>query len=176
MKLENRWNRPPALEAAGVPILSMRSRRGPACTRGFTLLELLIAVAIFSLLAAFAYPSFLDHARKTKRGVAKSALIDLAARQTQYHLDNKTYTGDLTNLGYPTSPAYIDSSGNRVAATATDRIYQIGTAAGTVSANAYTLEAVPQLTQTQDTTCATLRLSSTGQKTETGTGSATDCW
>ena len=72
-------------------------------------------MAIFGLLAAFAYPSYLDHARKTKRSAAKSALIELSSRQTQYHLDNKTYTSDLTNLGYDASSAYLDSSGNTVA-------------------------------------------------------------
>lgn len=149
---------------------------GQPPANGFTLLELLIAVAIFSLLAAFAYPSYLEHGLKTKRSVAKAALIELAARQTQYYLDNKTYTSDLTNLGYPVSPAFIDSSGESVAATASDRIYQIGSVAGSVSATGYAVEAVPQLSQTKDTTCATLRLSSAGQKTETGSGSASDCW
>ena len=143
---------------------------------GFTLTELLVTVAILSLLAAIGYPSYLEHARKTKRGVAKGALIELAARQTQYYLDNKTYTADLTNLGYPISPAFIDSSGTAVAATDTDRIYQIGAVAGSVSATGFTVEAVPQLGQTKDTVCATLRLSNVGQKTETGTGAASDCW
>ena len=175
MKLDNRRDRPAAF-GSGLPVRAMRSRRQSGCPGGFTLLELLIAVAIFGLLAAFAYPSYLDHARKTKRSAAKSALIELSSRQTQYHLDNKTYTSDLTNLGYPTSPAYIDSIGNTVTATATDRIYQIGAQAGTVNANEFTLAAIPQLTQTRDTTCATLRLSSTGQKTETGSGSASNCW
>ena len=143
---------------------------------GFTLIELMLVTAVIAILAAIAYPSYLDQILKTRRSVAKSALVDLAARQTQYYLDNKTYTADLTDLSYSSSPAFIDASGNVVAATDDTRVYRIGVVAGSVSATAFSVEAIPQLGQAADTRCATLRLTSTGQKTATGGGSSTVCW
>ena len=66
--------------------------------RGFTLIELMIVVVILGVIAAFAIPSYQDHLRKSKRSDARAALSDLAARQEQYFLDNKTYTDTLTDL------------------------------------------------------------------------------
>src|SRR5574339_351791 len=68
--------------------------------RGFSLVELLIIVAIISILAGMAYPSYTDYMRKSRRSDGKTLLTGIAARQEQYYLDNKSYTSNLSLLGY----------------------------------------------------------------------------
>ncbi len=69
-------------------------------SRGFTLIELMIAVAIVSILAAIAYPSYTSYVRKGKRATAQAALLDLASKQQTYLLDRRAYTDTLSNLGF----------------------------------------------------------------------------
>ena len=80
---------------------------------GFTLLELLVSMAVVALLAAIAYPAYQDQMRKGRRAAAQSFLVDTASRQQQYLLDARAYAvgpGALTalNLSVPTdvSPFY----------------------------------------------------------------------
>ena len=68
--------------------------------RGMNLIELLVVVAIVAILGAFAYPSYVQHIVDTKRTAAKSMLLQVADRQQQFFMDNKTYAADLTSLGF----------------------------------------------------------------------------
>ncbi len=67
-------------------------------SRGFTLIELMIAVVIVSVLAAIAYPSYQTYIRKGNRASAQAFLMDAAQRQQQYFLDNRSYAPDLATL------------------------------------------------------------------------------
>jgi type IV pilus assembly protein PilE len=67
--------------------------------QGFTLIELMVTVAIVAILAAIAYPSYVSYAVRNNRAAAQSALMDIAQRQQQYLLDNRAYTCDLTATG-----------------------------------------------------------------------------
>ena len=67
---------------------------------GFTLVELMIVVAIVAILAAIAYPSYAQQVRKGRRVDAKSAMLDLAARQEKYFATNNRYTVSGTALNY----------------------------------------------------------------------------
>lgn len=64
--------------------------------RGFSLIEVLIAVAIVGILAAIAFPNYQNHIRKGRRADAQSFMMDLANRQAQYMLDARTYALDAT--------------------------------------------------------------------------------
>lgn len=67
-------------------------------TLGFTLIELMIVVAVIAILASIAYPSYRDSVRKARRVDAKSALTDIAQMQETFFARNGTYTDDMTNL------------------------------------------------------------------------------
>lgn len=70
--------------------------------RGFTLIELMIAVAIVAILAAVAYPSYTQHIRKGNRSAAQAQMLDIANRQQQYLLVNKRYAtkAEIEGIGY----------------------------------------------------------------------------
>ncbi|MVF21364.1 type IV pilin protein [Methylocaldum sp. BRCS4] len=131
--------------------------------RGFTLMELMIAVAVVGILAAVAFPSYQSQVIKTRRSDGKAALMSAAAKQEQYYLDNKTYANTMTALGYSANPA-----------SSAEGYYQISITAS--SATAFTLQAAPQGSQTSDTVCDNLTLNNLGTKTESGSGTVNDCW
>lgn len=67
--------------------------------KGFTLIELMIVVAVIGILASIAWPNYQEYIRKSNRAVAKSFLMDVAQRQQQYLLDKREFAADLTTLG-----------------------------------------------------------------------------
>jgi type IV pilus assembly protein PilE len=62
-------------------------------SNGFTLIEVMIVVAIVAVLAAIALPNYADYVKRGKIIEATSALSDLRTRYEQYYLDNRTYVG-----------------------------------------------------------------------------------
>lgn len=140
---------------------------------GFTLIELMIVVAIIGFLAAIAYPSYNAYVTKSMRSVGQSALTQVASRQEQFFIDNKTYANNLTLLGYASNPVTFDSDGQPGGAG--QAVYQVVIDDST-TANTFLLRAVPQGTHaTRDTECGTLSLNHRGQKGATGTAPA-KCW
>lgn len=63
-------------------------RRGVA---GFTLIELMVTVAIVAILAAIAVPSYQEQVRKGRRGQAQADLVEMAQRAERHHTVNNTY-------------------------------------------------------------------------------------
>lgn len=61
--------------------------------RGFTLVELIIAVAVIGILTAIAYPSYQEYIKRSHRSSAQSLMLDLANREQQYLLDNRSFLG-----------------------------------------------------------------------------------
>lgn len=59
--------------------------------RGFTLIELMIAVAVIGVLIAIAYPSYTNSLIKGNRAAAKSFVLEVVQKEQQYLLDNRTY-------------------------------------------------------------------------------------
>ena len=68
--------------------------------RGFTLVELMIVVAIVAILATIAYPSYTQYVIRGHRAAAQAEMMDIANRQQQFFLANRSYTADLGALGY----------------------------------------------------------------------------
>lgn len=68
--------------------------------RGFTLIELMIVVAVIAILTAIAFPSYRDYVIRSNRAAAQSQMLDIANRQQQYLLANRDYAATLTALSY----------------------------------------------------------------------------
>ena len=153
--------------------LTGSSRRRHALQFGFTLLELMIVVAIIAIISAIAYPSYMEFVVKAKRTTATATLMQVADRQQQFFMDNKRYADDMTDLGFLADPLVIDNEGSSVAAGDSASIYSIGLS--NVAATTFTATAAPQKGQAdRDTKCASLTLTQAGAKGHTGSGS--DCW
>jgi type IV pilus assembly protein PilE len=95
-------------------LFPMSSNRylGRFSTNGFTLIELMIVVAIVGILAALAYPSFAESIRKGKRAEAKAALMNLLQQQERYFTQNSSY--DTFSVGSAGSKPFKDYSSNSV--------------------------------------------------------------
>ncbi|RLL48597.1 prepilin-type N-terminal cleavage/methylation domain-containing protein [Acinetobacter cumulans] len=70
--------------------------------RGFTLVELMVVVAILGVIAAIAYPTYQEHVRKTKRVDAQSEMIEISRKLSNFKAGNYTYRGaNLASLQIP---------------------------------------------------------------------------
>lgn len=67
--------------------------------RGFTLIELMIVVAVIAILAAIALPSFLGQVRKSRRADAQATIQQIALKEERFRADNPGYSSTWTDLG-----------------------------------------------------------------------------
>ncbi len=134
-----------------------------ANARGFTLIELMIVVAVVAILAAIAYPSFQDQIRKSRRAQAKADLVEYAALAERFHTTNNSYVG--FRLPFTVSPR---EAGANVR-------YNLTPNTPFAAANTYTITATPVGAQAADR-CGTLSVNQAGVKTETGAAALAECW
>ncbi len=141
--------------------------------RGITLLELMVVAAIIAMLSSFAYPSYMRYVTNSKRTAATTALLQIAERQQQFFMDNKTYANDLTALGFSANPWVIADDGTSAAVGDADSVYSI--ALSNVAATTYTITAAPLHGQLdRDTKCGSLTLDQVGTR---GSSTGNDgCW
>lgn len=124
---------------------------------GFTLIELMITVAIIGILAGIAYPAYTEYVIRAKRSDAKTALLQVQLAQEKWRANHTSY-GTLANIG--------------LAATSPDGHYTIAVSGNT--ATAYTATATP-LSPFADAKCGTLGINQAGVKT-VGSDTVANCW
>ena len=71
----------------------------PSSARGFSLIELMIALAIVAILAAVGYPSYQSHVIKANRAAAQQFMLEIANKEEQYMLDSRAYTATIGTGG-----------------------------------------------------------------------------
>jgi type IV pilus assembly protein PilE len=146
----------------------------PIWQRGVTLMELMIVVAIIAMISAFAYPSYQEYIVNTKRTAATTTLLQIADRQQQFFMDNKSYAGDLTNLGYSANPLWVADDGRIVVAGDLDAVYIFGLV--NVTPTEYIAFAAPVgQQQVRDTKCGALTLNQASNRQAYGS-QPDDCW
>lgn len=145
------------------------SGRGKRRSGGFTLIELMIVVAVVAILATIAYASYRDQVIKSRRAAGAACLQERAQYMERYYTTWLSYD--------PTDPAIPRAAIGQCDSEVSPH-YQVSIVGGSLGAKTFTLQAVPQGGQaTGDTKCGTLTLTAKGVRGESGTAtSANDCW
>ncbi len=95
-----------------------RSRLKGSNQKGFTLLELMIVLIIVAILVALAYPSYVQHVRKAKRGDAQQLLMNWSVNQEIFRSNNPAYA-DSDDIAPPSHDNFSFSVGDVSASTFT---------------------------------------------------------
>jgi type IV pilus assembly protein PilE len=145
----------------------------PFKPRGFTLIELMITVAIVSILAMVAVPAYFDQMRKSRRADAITALNQVVQAQERWRANNSSYTNILGTNGLNINTAASAAT----TYTVPSGYYTVQVSAA--SAASYTVQATAAGGQLKDTKCASFTIAAAGgQFTYSATPAANSarCW
>ena len=133
-------------------------------SKGMTLVELMIVVAIIAIIGLIAFPSYEEFMRKGRRADGKNKLMEIASRQERFYSD----TGGYGTLAVVMGSATVDSD---------DGYYQVSATVGAgLRPQTYLLTATPQGGQSGDTKCGNLTLDQAAAKGTSGPDTDGKCW
>jgi type IV pilus assembly protein PilE len=161
-----------------------RTQTHKAKPAGFTLIELMIAVAIVGILATIAATSYQRQVMQSHRTDARTALLDLAGREEKLFSTTNVYSASPAALGYGSSstPATTIANAIQVGSSNGNNDYNVviltpdpaqGSAPNTYS---ITATPIPGNPQAADTTCTSLVVNQLGQQTATPAANTATCW
>ena len=135
---------------------------------GFTLIELMVAVAVVAILGTIAMASYTSQIQKSRRTDARSAVMDLAGREEKLFSTTNAYSGVPSDLGYGGVAAVFPI-------TVGSGYYQVSVAVPNPPIS-YVITATAIGSQANDTKCTSLSVDQLGSQTSTGTETAATCW
>lgn len=138
-------------------------------SRGFTLIEILIALVIVGVLSAIAINNYTKSVQKSNRADAKTALTQLQAQEEAYRFSGTSYT-TLANLPWATQMGLGTQSKNK--------LYNLSITPAAPSST-FTITATATGSQTKDTDCQTFSINYLGVQqayNSGGTANTTSCW
>ena len=142
--------------------MPMQSNRSSA---GFTLIELMVTLVIATVLITIAVPAYTTQMQKSRRTDAKTAVLDLAAREERVFSTTNAYSSIATDMGYTAFPQSVGSGYYNVSVTVPN------------PPTSFIVKATPVAggPQAADAQCTSFAVNQLGQQTATGTlGNA--CW
>ena len=150
-------------------------KSGAARHEGFTLIELMVVVTVIAILAAIAYPSYLESIAKSRRAEARAQLLEAMQYMQRFYSQNDRFDlaiGSTTPMTLPASLAVVPRTGTPT--------YAIAFEPGTLAAGSFTLQATPMGAMANDR-CGTLSISNAGRRQVVdqpagSTATVNDCW
>ncbi len=137
--------------------------------RGFTLIEMMIAVALVAILAAIAMPNYNNYVRRGQLSEAFTALSDMRAKMEQYYQDNKFYGAAINSNACPTLPGYT-------AFNVAGKYFRIECTAGAAPSQTYSLKAVGTAGLTTGFDYTINQIGTKGTTSYHGSTSTAACW
>jgi len=139
--------------------------------RGFTLIEVMVVVAIIAILSAIAYPSYQEQVARGKRSDAKGELLEHAQWMERQVSVSGTYAKTAAGTAITSSAAELPALKPATAA-----VYDMSFTA-TPTASDYTLRLIPKTGGAMaNDKCGTFSITNTGERTASGTLGTADCW
>jgi type IV pilus assembly protein PilE len=145
--------------------------RSQASWRGFTLIELMVVLAVFAILSTIAVGSYRSYTLRATRTEGRLALLAIQVAQEKYFLQNNQYAQDIATV-IAAPPAGLGISTLSAAGVTSGGNYTISFSA--VTPTTYTLQAVATGNQTKDTAaCLTFTITDQGARTP---ADSSGCW